>query len=53
MYTLDYKSFGTSEDGIDGSRVRQSVGASVNLSLHNFASNNKILLEAVPFEDRA
>jgi len=27
--------------------------ASVNLSLHNFASNSKIVLEAIPIEDRS
>lgn len=36
-----------------GINVKQSIGASVNLSLHNFASNSKILLEAMPIEDRA
>lgn len=43
----------TSEDAIYGMKVRQSIGASVNLSLHNFSSNGKILLEAMPIEDRA
>lgn len=50
MYTLDKNSFGASIIGIG---FKQSIGAYVNLRLLNFSSNSKILLKALPMENRA
>ena len=47
------KSFTTPENAIDVIRNTQAMCAAANLRLHKFASNSKVVLEAMPVEDRS